>query len=90
MAVQEIRIPVGDLTVGASLHGEGGTVVVLGHGAGGDRRAGLLVRMAEALAGSIARLVRRYHDAEAPSGRTFRFVVAGHPVKRPKKGEATP
>ena len=41
---------------------------------------------AEALTAAVARLVRRYHDAEAPSGRAFRFVVAGHPVKKSKGG----
>jgi predicted alpha/beta-hydrolase family hydrolase len=38
--------------VSASLHGEGPTVVVLGHGAGGTRRSPAMVAMAEALAGS--------------------------------------
>jgi hypothetical protein len=50
--VLEIRIPTPADEVSASLHGEGGTTVVLGHGAGGDRRSGLLLRTAEALAGS--------------------------------------
>lgn len=37
---------------------------------------------AEDLAGAVARLVSRYHDAQAPAGRTFRFVVAGHPATK--------
>ena len=36
----------------ASVHGQGKTVVVLGHGAGGTRRTPMLVSLAEALAGS--------------------------------------
>src|SRR5262245_50278340 len=44
---------------------------------------------AEGLAAAVARLVRRFHDAESSSGRAFRFVVAGHPVKKPK-GDGTP
>jgi predicted alpha/beta-hydrolase family hydrolase len=48
--MQELRVP--GAGVSASLHGGGGTVVVLGHGAGGDRRHPMLVALAEALAGS--------------------------------------
>jgi hypothetical protein len=48
--MQELRVP--GAGVSASLHGDGGTVVVLGHGAGGDRRHPMLVALAEALAGS--------------------------------------
>jgi predicted alpha/beta-hydrolase family hydrolase len=51
-SVQEIRIPVGDFSVTASRHGDKGTAVVLGHGAGGDRRTPMLVELAETLAGS--------------------------------------
>ena len=47
-----MRIPAGDSAVTASRHGERGTAVVLGHGAGGDRRTRMLVDLAEALAGS--------------------------------------
>ncbi len=36
----------------ATLHGRGSTVVVLGHGAGGNRRHPMLLALAEALAGS--------------------------------------
>ena len=49
---KEIRVPVRDLSVTATVHGAGETVVVLGHGAGGDRRTALLVRFADALASS--------------------------------------
>ena len=43
--------------VSASVHGEGRTVLALGHGAGGDRRAGLLVRLANVLAAGGRRVV---------------------------------
>ncbi len=43
--------------VSASVHGEGSTVVALAHGAGGDRRTGLLVRLASALAAEGRRVV---------------------------------
>jgi predicted alpha/beta-hydrolase family hydrolase len=43
--------------VSASVHGEGRTLLALGHGAGGDRRAGLLVRLAAALASGGRRVV---------------------------------
>ena len=43
--------------VSASVHGEGRTVVALGHGAGGDRRTGLLVRLAQAVAEGGRRVV---------------------------------
>jgi DNA-binding transcriptional ArsR family regulator len=32
------------------------------------------------LADCLASLVARYHEADAPGGRRFRFVVAGHPT----------
>jgi hypothetical protein len=48
--MQELRVPGAGTT--ASLHGRGSTVVVLGHGAGGNRRNPLLVALADALAGS--------------------------------------
>jgi len=49
-AMQEARVPGTDVT--ASLHGRGQTVVVLGHGAGGNRRNPMLLALAEALAAS--------------------------------------
>jgi len=48
----EISIPVRDFSVTATVHGSGETVVALGHGAGGDRKTPLLVRLASALAAS--------------------------------------
>ena len=48
--MQELRVPGTDAS--ASVHGRGSTVVVLGHGAGGDRRTPMLVALAEALAAS--------------------------------------
>lgn len=53
----EIRVDVEGAAVTASVHGDGATAVVLGHGAGGDRRAALLLRAAEALAASGRRVV---------------------------------
>jgi len=50
--MQEIHIPAGDFSVTASVHGQGSTAIVLGHGAGGDRRTRMLVELAEALADS--------------------------------------
>ncbi|MGH9797000.1 MAG: ArsR/SmtB family transcription factor, partial [Candidatus Polarisedimenticolia bacterium] len=35
---------------------------------------------AEALATALARLAANYHDDEAPGGRRFRFLIAGHPA----------
>lgn len=48
--MQEVPLSVGGRTVTASLHGAGATALVLGHGAGGDRRTPLLLRCAEAVA----------------------------------------
>jgi predicted alpha/beta-hydrolase family hydrolase len=48
----EAQIPVGAARVSASVHGDGATAVVLGHGAGGNRRTALLVALAEDLAAS--------------------------------------
>jgi predicted alpha/beta-hydrolase family hydrolase len=50
--VTETTIDVQGRTVSASVHGEGETCVVLGHGAGGTRRTPFLVRAAESLAAS--------------------------------------
>ena len=52
MEATEIRVPVRDFSVTASLRGSGETTVALGHGAGGDRETPLLVRLASALAAS--------------------------------------
>jgi predicted alpha/beta-hydrolase family hydrolase len=54
----------------ASLHGAGETVVVLGHGAGGNRRNPMLVALAEALAASgRAALLYNFRYSEAGSRR---------------------
>lgn len=55
--MQTLHIDVGAARVSASLHGEGATVVALGHGAGGNRTAALLVRFAQALAASGRRVL---------------------------------
>ena len=55
--MSSIEIPTEHGAVSASVHGEGGTVLALGHGAGGDRRTGLLVRLADALAQGGRRVV---------------------------------
>ena len=55
--METVAIPTESGPVSASVHGEGDTVIALGHGAGGDRRAGLLVRLAGALAGGGRRVV---------------------------------
>jgi len=55
--MEEVRIPVGDHSLTASVHGQGETVVILGPGAGGNRRTPLLVHLAEALAFSGRRVV---------------------------------
>jgi DNA-binding transcriptional ArsR family regulator len=49
--------------------------------ASADARAGF----AEELARAVARLTGKYHDAKAPGGRAFRFVVAGYPATSPKE-----
>ena len=56
-AMDTVRITTERGPVSASVHGDRGTVLALGHGAGGDRRAGLLVRLAAALAASGRRAV---------------------------------
>jgi predicted alpha/beta-hydrolase family hydrolase len=63
----ELSLPGGP---SASLHGRGDTVVVLGHGAGGNRRNPQLVALAEALAGSgRAALLYNFPYSEAKRGR---------------------
>jgi DNA-binding transcriptional ArsR family regulator len=44
--------------------------------ASAEARAGF----AEGLTRALARLTARYHDAKAPGGRSFRFVLAGYPA----------
>lgn len=50
MAVEEVRIETPAGLIGVSLRGPWGVLLVLGHGAGGDRRTPLLVDLAERLA----------------------------------------
>jgi predicted alpha/beta-hydrolase family hydrolase len=62
--MQELRVSGAE--VSASLHGRGTTVVVLGHGAGGNRRNPMLVALAEALAATgRATLIYNFPYAEA-------------------------
>jgi predicted alpha/beta-hydrolase family hydrolase len=66
--VAELRFLDGRST--AALHGEGETVVVLGHGAGGNRQTPMLVSLAEAIAASgRAALLYNFPYAEARSRR---------------------
>src|SRR5258708_1754301 len=57
MGMEEVRIPVGEGAVTASVHGAGPTVVILGHGAGSNRRHPRLLELAEALSASGRRTV---------------------------------
>jgi len=52
MEAREIEVRVGGTKVTASMHGDGPVVLVLGHGAGGNRRNPFLLRLASALEGS--------------------------------------
>ncbi len=66
----EAQVPVSNGSVSLSSHGEGRTAVVLGHGAGGDRRNPFLVGLAEALAASGRRAVLyNFPYSEARRGR---------------------
>jgi uncharacterized protein len=55
--METIEIATENGAVSASVHGEGKTVLALGHGAGGDRRTGLLLRLADTLAEGGRRVV---------------------------------
>jgi uncharacterized protein len=55
--METVEIPTESGPVSASVHGEGGTVLALAHGAGSDRRTGLLVRLAGTLAAGGRRVV---------------------------------
>ena len=55
--METVEIPTEHGAVSASVHGEGRTVLALGHGAGGDRRTALLVRLADALAAGHRRVI---------------------------------
>lgn len=49
--------------------------------ASGDARAAF----ADELTAAVASLAAKYHDAHAPAGRPFRFVVAGHPAAKTRE-----
>lgn len=66
--MREVTIPVDGGVVSASVHGDGKTALVLGHGAGGDRRAAFLVRLAETWAAG-GRCVVLYNFAYSEQGR---------------------
>ena len=55
--MQDLRIPVPAGEVGGSVFGSGRTVIVLGHGAGGNRHNPQLVRFAESLAATGRRVL---------------------------------
>lgn len=55
--MEELQVAVGATSVSASLHGDGSTVVVLGHGAGGTRRSPAMTAIAETIAGSGRRVL---------------------------------
>ena len=66
--MQDLRIPVPAGDVGGSVFGSGPTVIVLGHGAGGNRRTPQLVRFAESL-GASGRSVVLYDFPYTDRGR---------------------
>jgi uncharacterized protein len=68
VSTSEIRIPVLDFSVTASVHGQGETVVCLAPGAGGTRRTPFLLRVAEDLAAS-GRQALLYNFPYADAGR---------------------
>jgi predicted alpha/beta-hydrolase family hydrolase len=53
----EADIDVGGARVSVSTHGEGGAVLALGHGAGGNRKTPWLLRMAQGLSGPARTVV---------------------------------
>jgi hypothetical protein len=72
--VRELSLP--GVRASAALYGTGDAVVVLGHGAGGNRRNPLLLALAEALAGSgRAVLLYNFPYSEAGSRRPDPPVV---------------
>lgn len=66
--MREIRVPFGDNGLSGSVHGDGETVLLLGHGAGGTRKTPFLVHLAEAVAGS-GRTVVLFNFPYADAGR---------------------
>lgn len=66
----EARVGLGGRSISLSSHGEGRTVVILGHGAGGDRRNPFLRDLADGLAASGRRAVLyNFPYSEAGRGR---------------------
>jgi hypothetical protein len=63
--VRELSLP--GVRASATLHGAGATVVVLGHGAGGNRRNPMLLSLAEALVAS-GRVVLLYNFPYSEAG----------------------
>ena len=55
--MEEIEIPLAFGPVSASVHGSGETLLILGHGAGGNRKTPFLVRVAERVAAAGRRVV---------------------------------
>lgn len=53
------------------------------------RNAAERASFAEELSDAVARLAAKYHDEGSPGGRSFRFVVAGHPVPKAEGGPET-
>jgi DNA-binding transcriptional ArsR family regulator len=53
------------------------------------RSAAERAAFASELTDAVAALVERYHDERAPEGRTYSFVVAGHPKPDPGTPEPT-
>ncbi len=40
---------------------------------------------AEELLDAITKLIDKYHDGDAPDGRTYRLVVGAHPIRPPRR-----
>jgi len=67
MEERAVAVPGGEVT--ASLHGEGDTVIVLGHGAGSRRTQPALVRLAEGLGARRRVLLYNFLYSERKKGR---------------------
>jgi predicted alpha/beta-hydrolase family hydrolase len=86
----EIRIETPGGEVSASVHGEGLTTLVLGHGAGGNRRHAPLVRLADALAVTGRRVVlynflyteRRQRRPDPPAVLEATTLTVGEHVRK--------
>jgi uncharacterized protein len=88
--VEEVTVSVRDHPVTASVHGQGDTAVVLGPGAGGNRRTPLLLAVAEAVAASGRQAVlynfvyteRRRRIPDAPELLEHTTASVGEYVRR--------